>query len=166
MIAETLVPEFDFENQLTRTILERVPDDKASWKPHPKSMTLGQLAAHLANLPGLGKTAMAETEFNVSPANGESFNPPQFGSTAENLSRFDANTTAMRGLLEKMSDDDFRVTWALKRGETTMLSMTRVAVVRGFILKHIVHHRGQMTVYLRMLDVPLPSIYGPTADTL
>jgi len=144
----------------TRKLLERVPADRLPWKPHPKSMTLGGLCTHLANLPNWGATVLAETAFDLASA------PPNLeplGSCAEILSLFDESSRKTRASLDK-TDAELAGPWTLKRGVHQMFTMPKVTAFRTFVLYHLVHHRGQLSVYLRLNDVALPSIYGPTAD--
>jgi uncharacterized damage-inducible protein DinB len=164
-IAESILPEFDHETAKTRTLLERVPADKAAWKPHVKSMSLGQLAMHIANLPNWASIALERKEFDTNPPDVGRATPRAFESTPHLLEFYDASVGAARALLVRTTDAEFMVQWTLKNGGKTMFSMPRVAVFRSFVLNHAVHHRGQLSVYLRLLDVPIPNIYGPTADT-
>jgi uncharacterized damage-inducible protein DinB len=164
-IAESILPEFDHETATTRMLLERVPQDKAEWKPHVKSMSLGQLAMHIANLPKWTTIALERTEFDTNPADAARVTAAPFESAPSLLQAYDANVGAARALLARTTDAEFMVQWTLKNGGRNMFSMPRVAVFRSFILNHAVHHRGQLSVYLRLLDVPIPNIYGPTADT-
>jgi uncharacterized damage-inducible protein DinB len=164
-IAESILPEFDHETATTRTLLERVPADKAEWKPHAKSMSLGQLAMHIANLPNWASITLERTEFDSNPPDGPRVTSPSYESGAKLLQTYDANVSAARVLLVRTTDAEFMVPWALKNGGKSLFSMPRVAVFRSFVLNHAVHHRGQLSVYLRLLDVPIPNIYGPTADT-
>jgi len=158
-IAEALLPEFEQEMATTRRMLERVPDDRAQWKPHPKSFALGHLAQLLSWMPGWIANALRETELDLAQFPGYSFE-----TTETLLQGFDANVRAARDALRAAKDPDFAVPWSLKRGEQTFMTLARGAVVRQNI-SHLCHHRGQLSVYLRLLDVPLPSIYGPSADT-
>jgi len=164
-IAESILPEFDHETATTRTLLERVPADKAEWKPHLRSMSLGQLAMHIANLPQWAAIAIERTEFDTNPPGGSRVMSPPYQSAQSLLDAYDANVAAARVLLSRTTDGEFMVPWTLKNGGKSMFSMPRVAVLRSFVLNHAVHHRGQLSVYLRLLDVPIPNIYGPTADT-
>jgi uncharacterized damage-inducible protein DinB len=164
-IAQSFLPEFDHEMATTRTLLERVPADKAAWKPHPKSTGLGRLAMHIAELPQWVSGTLRQTELDVHPVDGPGFVATPFSSTPALLQTFDANAKAAREVLAATADPDFFVPWSLKNAGKVQFTMPRVAVLRGFVLNHIVHHRGQLSVYLRLNDVPLPSIYGPTADT-
>jgi uncharacterized damage-inducible protein DinB len=163
-IAESVLPEFDQEMASTRKVLERVPPAHADWKPHPKSFSMGDLAAHLANLPTWGVMTMDRTALDLNPPGGEGFKPSQYQGQAANLKTFDDNVTALRAALANASDADYMVGWSLLNGGKTVMTLPRVVCIRGFVLNHVIHHRGQMTVYLRMKDIPLPSIYGPSAD--
>lgn len=164
-ISESMLPEFDHETATTRALLERVPEDKAGWKPHHKSMSLGQLAMHIANLPQWSFYTLERTEFDTNPPDGVRVTSPAYESSTKLLQAYDANVAAARAVLARTTDGEFMVPWTLKSGGKSMFSMPRVAVFRSFVLNHAVHHRGQLSVYLRLLDVPIPNIYGPTADT-
>ncbi len=164
-IAQSMLPEFDHEIATTRTLLERVPGDKAAWKPHPKSTALGRLSMHIAELPQWVAATLRQTEIDVNPVEGPGFVSTPFESTPAMLAAFDANAKAARAVLETTPDADFFVPWSLKDAGKVTFTMPRVAVLRSFVMNHIVHHRGQLSVYLRLNDVPLPNIYGPTADT-
>jgi uncharacterized damage-inducible protein DinB len=161
MIAETLLPEFDHEMATTRTLLERVPAEHIDFKPHPKSTTLGNLALHVANLPRWALLTIEQTEFDVAAPQDKR----TFSTTEKLVADFDTLVAAARATLAGASDETLRVAWTLRAGEHTVFTMPRVGVLRSFVLNHGIHHRGQLTVYLRMNDVPLPEIYGPTADT-
>ena len=159
-MVDALLPEFDHEMTITRKLLERVPDDRLSWKPHQKSMSLGGLATHVSNLPWWGQVTLNEPEFDVASTG----NQPESTSRAQVLQTFDRNVAATRAALTGKSDAELMAPWALKRADQTIFSMPKAAVWRSFMISHIVHHRGQLSVYLRLLDVPVPSIYGPSAD--
>jgi uncharacterized damage-inducible protein DinB len=153
-----LLPEFDNEMATTRRVLERVPSDKGQWKPHPKSFALGHLAQLLSWMPGWVDNAAREDAMDLTSAPKYSFE------TTETLLReFDAQVKAARAALASVKDEDMARSWSLKSGNQVYMSAPRKAVVRMH-LSHLSHHRGQMSVYLRMLDVPVPMIYGPTAD--
>jgi len=158
---QSLLHEIDNEMATTRRLLERVPEASADWKPHQKSMALGTLAAHIADLPGMG-TIVFETESLDLMTRGKQ---EGFSSTAELLERLDRNTASARGALESASEEALAHIWTMSFGDTVLISQPRVAVIRTLFLNHHIHHRGQLSVYLRLLDVPLPSIYGPSADT-
>jgi uncharacterized damage-inducible protein DinB len=163
-IAQSLLPEFDHEMAATRKMLEVVPEGRSDWKPHDKSMTLGRLAGHVAELPGWGKVALEQTELDFAPVGAPAFKPGIFTTRAETLKAFDDAVAATRAALMKASDADLMVIWTLKSGGNTLLSMPRVAVLRSFMMNHIVHHRAQLGVYLRLNDVAIPGPYGPSAD--
>ena len=164
-IARALLPEFDHEMATTRTLLERVPEARADWRPHAKSTTLGGLAAHVAQLPSLVERIVARTEVDLNPPGGPAFAAPRLTTTAALLETFDRHVAAARATLEGVADDALMVPWSLKNGGKAIFTLPRAAVLRTMVLNHVIHHRGQLSVYLRLLDVPLPSIYGPTADT-
>ena len=160
-LCNSLAAELRQEAKTTRRILERVPEASFGWKPHEKSMTLGRLAAHVAELPELIIPALTQDELDF--ASGQ-FKPFEPRSTAGLLEKFDRNIEAAAELLEKQPDDRMGEKWKLRSGDHLLFEMPRAAVVRFVGLNHVVHHRGQLSVYLRLLDVPLPSIYGPSAD--
>lgn len=162
-IAAMMLPEFDHEMATTRSLLERVPEEHAAWAPHPKSMPLGRLAAHIAELPGWMGSTIHQTELDFGAPG--AYNPTQFTTTAKVLELFDAHVKAAREALAGVSDADLMESWTLRNGEHVIFTQPRAGVVRGFVINHIIHHRGQLSVYLRLHNVPLPSIYGPTADT-
>ncbi len=164
-IAKALLPEFDHEMATTRSLLERVPEDRGGFKPHARSTALGALATHIANLASLGARIVALTEIDMNPPGGPGFTPPQFSTTAALLETFDANVAKAREAIAGASDEALMETWTLRNGGSTIFSMPRAAVLRTMLMNHMIHHRGQLSVYLRLNDVPLPSIYGPTADT-
>jgi uncharacterized damage-inducible protein DinB len=157
---DTLLPEFDHEMSVTRTLLERAPDDRFDWKPHAKSYALGQLAQHLATIPMWGR--MTLTLEGIDLAGAESLAPVK--TRAEILAFFDKNVADTRAALVPTSDAQLKAPWALKQGGHVIFSMPRHAVWRSFVMSHLVHHRAQLGVYLRLLDVPVPSMYGPSAD--
>ena len=157
-ISETFIPEFDQEMATTRRLLERVPSEKGTWKPHQKSFSLGHLTQLVSSMPGWITQAMKNTELDLSGFKGYSYEK-----TETLLGEFDRNVKEARAAMAAAKDKDFMVPWSLKSGDQVYFTMPRVAVVRQTI-NHFIHHRGQLTVYLRLIDIPLPSIYGPTAD--
>ena len=157
-IGQSLLPEFDLEMASTRRLLERVPSDKGQWKPHPKSFPLGHLAQLVATMPGWLTRTVRGTEIDLSKSSGYTFEK-----TDTLLAQFDRHVREAREALAVAKDEDFDVMWSLRHGERTLFSAPRGPVVRSHI-NHLVHHRGQLTVYLRLLDVPIPGMYGPTAD--
>lgn len=150
--------EFDQEMASTRRLLERVPGDRGQWKPHPKSFALGHLAQLVALMPGWITSTLRETEIDLAAAEGYSFEP-----TETLVNAFDQNVAAAQDALGSVTGEQLNVPWSLKRGDQVLFTAPRGEVVRQH-LRHLIHHRGQLTVYLRLIDVPLPSIYGPTAD--
>lgn len=157
-VAETLLPEFDLEMATTRRVLERVPTDKGKWKPHPKSFSLGHLAQLVAGMPGWITNTVEETQLDLANYPGYSYEK-----TEDLVKSFDRNVAEARKAIAAAKDSDFTIAWSLKHGERVIFTQPRGPVVRQTI-NHLVHHRGQLTVYLRLVDVPVPSIYGPTAD--
>jgi len=159
-IVDALLPEYDHETATTRKLLERVPDGKFDWKPHAKSMSLGQLAGHLATMLSWGSTTLNQSEFDLSG----DYTPPALNTRTDLLAAFDKEAAATRQALAGKNDAELMAPWSLKREGKTMFTMPKAAVMRSFVLNHMIHHRGQLSVYLRLNDVPLPSIYGPSAD--
>ena len=157
-IGESFLTEFDAEMAGTRRVLERVPGDKGAWKPHPKSFPLGHLAQLVAWMPGWIATTLREPLLDLMKAGGYSFEK-----TETLLELFDGNVRAAREALVQTPDAEWQKTWALKRGDMVLWSAPRTEVVRNHI-NHLVHHRAQLGVYLRLLDLPVPSLYGPSAD--
>jgi uncharacterized damage-inducible protein DinB len=162
-IKDALLPEFDHEMATTRRLLERVPEAEYGWKPHEKSMTLGQLAFHVAFLPEWCTVTLAGTEFDLE-AGGEDLRPRAPQSTSQLLEMLDSRVARARGRLTAATDADLLAPWTLKKGSQQIFTMPRVSAIRSFVMNHLIHHRGQLSVYLRMQNVPLPPIYGPTAD--
>jgi uncharacterized damage-inducible protein DinB len=163
-ISELLLPEYDNEIAVTRVVLQRVPDDRVEWKPHPKSFPMGHLAQLVARLPGWANMVLDHTELDIAPKDGPTYPGYSFEKTATLLAEFDTGAASGRAAIAKTSDDDFQVPWSLKRAGTTMLTMPRYLALRSTVLNHLVHHRAQLGVYLRLVDVPVPQMYGPTAD--
>lgn len=163
-ISQLLVPEYDNEVSVTRTVLQRVPDGRGEWKPHPKAFPLGHLAQLVARLPGWAPMMMQRTELDIAPASGPQFPGYSFESTATLVAEFEKNAAAGRAALAGASDDDYNVTWTLKKTGAVMMSAPRYQMLRSMVLNHIVHHRAQLGLYLRMLDLKVPAMYGPTAD--
>jgi uncharacterized damage-inducible protein DinB len=161
-IAELLLPEVDQELATTRRVLERVPDDKLGWKPHDKSWSTGQLASHVANLIKWADVTMNATELDLATVSPEQMNQTA-ASRGQLLEWFDANATDLRRSLGK-SDADYFVPWTLKQGDQVFFTMPRYTCMRSFVLNHLVHHRAQLAVYLRLNNIPVPAMYGPSAD--
>lgn len=163
-LSDALLPEFEHEMTTTRRTLERVPDDKFDWKPHEKSTDLGGLATHLANLPTwVGHTLNNDT-FDIAPPGQGPLRAAPKHTREEVLAEFDRNVAAARESLSSASDERLLGPWSLLRGGEKMMTLPRAAVLRSFVLNHTIHHRAQLGVYLRLNDIPVPSVYGPSAD--
>ncbi len=160
-MSNAMVQEFTHEAATTRKLLDRLPEDKMSWQPHEKSMTLGRLAGHLAEIAEWGGTIVNDDLFDMDA--GE-YKPKEFATKKEVLECFDASVEEFKKTLSGKSDEHLMKTWKMKAGGEVMLEMPKVACLRSFVLSHAVHHRGQFSVYLRENNVPIPSIYGPSAD--
>jgi uncharacterized damage-inducible protein DinB len=160
-IAKMLLPEIDQEMAKTRQVLERVPEDRPDYRPHAKSMTLGRLARHLAEIPVWGVRALTLESFDIA---GRPREAAVMTSRKELLGTFDANVGAMREVLAEASDEALGEKWTLTHGGKPVFTLPRVAVVRTMVMSHVIHHRAQLGVYLRLLDVPIPGMYGPSAD--
>ena len=158
-LAESLLMEFDQEAQTTKRVLERVPDDKLTWKPHPTSFSLGQLAQHIASGPGqIAAAVVPDTfEFPNSPR-------PEAKSRQEVLETFSKSMASARATLKSMDDARLLSDWTLTKNGKVLMSVPRIGFLRSILMNHTYHHRGQLSVYLRMLEVPVPSIYGPSGD--
>jgi uncharacterized damage-inducible protein DinB len=162
-LKDGILPEFDHEMGTTRRLLERVPEADFAWTPHDKSFPLGHLAGHLANIPRWVEVTLDGTSFDVA-ADSETARPKPPGSAAELLATFDGNVKKARAKIDEQIDAAFFVPWTLKNAGAEVFTMPKLAVLRSFVMNHMIHHRGQLTVYLRLRNVPLPPIYGPTAD--
>jgi uncharacterized damage-inducible protein DinB len=158
-LSASMLPEFDHEMAATRKTLSRVPQEKFAWAPHPRSLTAHRLAAHLGNIPHWVPMTLRSSELDIA---GYKQEEPE--TVAAILARFDAGVAAARLAMTETADAAWMEPWALKSGGHVAFTMPRIAVYRSMILNHMVHHRGQMTVYLRQLDVPVPALYGPSAD--
>jgi len=158
--SQMLLPEFDQEMKNTRRILEAVPDGKFDYKPHPHSMTMGRLATHLAELPGWTIAAVDQDVLEMGP----DYKPVIANSRAELLEMFDKNVTEARKRIEGASDEHWQKNWQFKFGGQVVLSMPRAGVMRGVVMNHMIHHRAQLGVFLRLNDVPIPGMYGPSYD--
>ena len=163
-ISEALLPEFDQEMANTRKVLERVPGNKFEWRPHQKSGTMGWLAGHLANLPSWVPTTINCDELDLAPGGKTPEPPPLPNSATEILAAFDKNAAEARTAIAGASDSEFMKPWSLLKGGSTLLTLPKAAVLRSFVMNHLIHHRAQLGVYLRLNDIPVPLIYGPSAD--
>lgn len=160
-LAQGLLDEVKYEAMSTRKLLERVPFDKADYKPHPKSMSLKQLATHVAEISGWYKETLLQDVLDFAAGD---YVPKEINNTADLLALHDKNIAQAEKILSEVSQEEFGKMWTMKNGDTVYFTMPKAAVVRSWCMNHLYHHRAQLTVYLRMLDVALPSIYGPTAD--
>lgn len=163
-IARTILSEFNHEMANTRKVLERVPEEQAAWRPHPKSYSLGDLAMHIANLPAWAVATVKQDELDFDPPGGKRDAKRAFDTRKALLELFDTNVVAAVSAIADASDDEMKKSWTLKNKGMPVFSLPRVQVLRSFVMNHMIHHRGQLTVYLRLKNVPLPAIYGNTAD--
>src|ERR1700752_2294199 len=163
-IGQSLLPEFDQEMQNTRKVLERCPDEKWNWKPHEKSGTLGWLVGHFANMGRrLQKTTQTET-LDLPPVGGPSWEPPKISNREEALAEFDKNVADAKSALQSVSDAEMMKSWRLLAGGQEIFAMPRIAAIRSMVLNHHYHHRAQLSVYVRLMNVAVPGLYGPGAD--
>jgi uncharacterized damage-inducible protein DinB len=160
-ISDTLLAEFDHEVSTTRKVLDRVPENRWDWTPHEKSMNLGRLACHVAEMP-MFATAIAQSD-TMDFAKGD-YKMVEAANRQQLLDAFDKNTGEARAAIAGLSNEEFMKSWSLQNDGKTLLSMPKAAVLRSFMMNHLIHHRGQLSVYLRLTNTPVPSIYGPSAD--
>jgi uncharacterized damage-inducible protein DinB len=160
-LASAFLAELENEAKIARTCLERVPADKFDWKPHEKSMTMGRLASHVAEMFGWTKETLTQDVLDFAAGDYTPFAPK---TSEELLNFFDEKIAAAKDVLNKTQDETFMTDWTMRNGEQVYFTMPKVAVMRTFVMNHIIHHRGQLSVYLRLNDIPVPSIYGPSAD--
>ncbi len=163
-LRDALLPEFDQEMANTRKTLERVPDDKFDWKPHEKSMAMGGLATHLTNLPTWANHALEKDSLDLAPEGKPLPSAPPIRSLTERLELFDNNVAKARAAIAAASDEDLFKPWTLQNNGKQILTLPKIAVLRSFVMNHNIHHRAQLGVYLRLNDLPVPAIYGPSAD--
>lgn len=156
---QSILAEVEQESQITRKLLERIPEDKLSWKPHVKSFSLGQLGLHIAHIPALVASIAIPDVFEI-----QAFTQPEAASKAEILDAFSGGQAAATASLARLDDAQAFATWTATSHGQTVMSLPRIAFLRSVMMNHLYHHRGQLSVYLRLLDVPVPSIYGPSAD--
>lgn len=160
-LIKPILAELEQEAKSTRKMLEHVPQDKLSWKPHEKSMSLMQLVAHLAEIPSWVNAFIVQDELDMGDSD---YKPPSAATVSEVLQAFDKNLGEALKALKPLTDERLLAIWKLKKGDEVILEMPRINVVRTWLLSHTIHHRGQLSVYLRLNNVPLPQVYGPTAD--
>jgi uncharacterized damage-inducible protein DinB len=163
-IGQSLLPEFDQEMQNTRKALDRVPDEKWGWKPHEKSGTLGWLVGHIATVPGWIPMTLQTEALDYAPVDGPAYEPPKMENRGQLLAVFDKGVTEARAALSAVNDADMLKNWKLLAGGKEVFTLPRIACIRGMIMNHMIHHRGQLTVYFRLLGVAVPGLYGPSAD--
>lgn len=164
-IGKRMLPEFEIEMAVTRTMLERVPEDKLDWAPHPKSMTMGRLASHLAEMPSWSPAFIEADEWDMAPTDGGAeYSPPNLGTVAEMLDVFDQGVVKAKELLANVSDEAMLSSWSFKRAGEILSSAPKISVIRRMLMNHLIHHRAQLGIYLRLNDVPVPQTFGPTAD--
>ena len=161
VLKDALLPEYDHEMGTTRRLLERVPDTDLGWKPHEKSMTFGRLAMHLAELPQWASVVVDRISFDLEAPR---TSPAEATSCGELLAAFDTNVAHARSQIAARTDAELLANWTLRRGAYELFTLPRIAVMRSLVMNHSIHHRGQLSVYLRLRDIPLPAMYGPTAD--
>jgi len=160
-IAAAFLGELENEAKVTRTILERVPADKFDYKPHEKSMTFGRLASHIAEMFGWTEVTLKQDTLDFSTMDYKPFEP---ASSEELLAFLDERLASARQTIADTSDEQFMTDWTMRNGDQVYFTLPKVAVMRSFVMNHIIHHRGQLSVYLRLNDIPVPSMYGPSAD--
>lgn len=162
--AQSLLPEFDQEMASTRKVLERIPDGKFDWKAHPKSQTIGWNANHVADIPAWLTMVLTTPSLDIAPKSGPSYQSPKLNSTKDILDTFDKNVAAGRKALAEAKDEDVAKPWTLLQGGAEIFTMPRAAVIRSMVMNHLIHHRSHLCVYLRLNDVPVPGMYGPSGD--
>ena len=160
LLIETLLPEFDHEIAMTKRVFERIPNEALPWKPHQKSMSLGVLATHISTIPHWATLTFTQSEFNI-PNNEKTSTAT---SQAELLVKLDQHSKEARSLLVGKSDAELMAPWSLKYNRQIIFTMPKASFLRKFVFSHLIHHRGQLSVYLRLKEVPIPSIYGASAD--
>ncbi|HLX61533.1 MAG TPA: DinB family protein [Planctomycetota bacterium] len=163
-IRDAIMPEFEHEMMNTRKTLERIPDGKFGYKPHEKSFTMGRLASHIVEIPGWLGGILKQDSLDIAPAGGPAYTPPSLNTTKELLAAFDKNVETGRGVIGSTEDAEFFKPWSLLKTGKALMTMPKIAVVRSFVISHVIHHRAQLGVYLRMNNIAVPSIYGPSAD--
>jgi uncharacterized damage-inducible protein DinB len=163
-IIDALLPEFDKEMASTRKTLERIPDDKLAYKPHPKSGSMGWMVSHLANIPIWMGRALNMDSIDMNPPGAPTRRTVVLNSMQEVLSLFDKNMSDARDALSAATDDALGQPWTMLSGGKKVYTLPRAAIIRSFVMSHTIHHRGQLTIYMRLNDIPVPGLYGPSAD--
>jgi uncharacterized damage-inducible protein DinB len=162
--ADAILPEFEQEMANTRKVLERVPEDKLEWRAHAKSNTIGWVANHLAEIPGWVEGTLSQSSWDIAPAGGHPYQSPKLASRQAILALFDQNVAAGRKALAAARDEEMAQMWSLLQAGQPMFTMPRSVVIRSFVLNHTIHHRAILCVYLRLNDIPVPGMYGPSGD--
>jgi uncharacterized damage-inducible protein DinB len=163
-INDSLLPEFDQETANTRKVLARCPEEKFAWKPHEKSWPLANLATHIVNMLDWAGMTLKSDSFDYAPPGAPPYKEEPITTQKELLERFDRHAASARAAIAATSNEDFLKPWSLLAGGKVIFTMPRIAVLRSMILNHTIHHRAQLTVYLRLNDIPVPALYGPSAD--
>ena len=163
-IGESFVPEFDIEMAGTRKALERIPDEKLDWQAHEKSGSIGWVANHLAEIPGWVEGTLTADTWDINPVDGEPYKSPELASVKKILELFDTNIATARKRLAESPDEEFAKSWSLLSAGETLITMPKAGVIRTWVLNHTIHHRGILTVYMRLNDIPVPGLYGPSGD--
>ncbi|MBZ5583382.1 MAG: DinB family protein [Acidobacteriia bacterium] len=163
-ISDAIVPELDHEAGNTRKTLERIPADKFTWKPHTKSMSMGQLAIHVATIPEWVGAILGGDGMDFASPEVAGYKPPDLKTTKELLDRFDKTTADARAAITAADDEHLMKPWTLRAGPQVFFTLPRIAVIRSMVMSHTIHHRAQLGVYLRLNEIPVPSVYGPSAD--
>lgn len=162
--ADMILPEFEQEMASTRKVLERLPEDKFDWRAHPKSNTIGWNANHVAEIPGWVEGTLTQDSWDIHPVDGEPYQTPKFATRKEVLDFFDANVASARQAIGQVKEDSLGQSWSLLQQGQPIITMPRAAVIRNFVLNHLIHHRAHLCVYLRLNDIPVPGMYGPSGD--
>jgi uncharacterized damage-inducible protein DinB len=163
-IAASMLPEFDHEMENTRKTLERIPMEKPDWKPHEKSMPMGRLAVHVATLPTWAVETINRDSLDIAPPGGPRYELPAAKTREELMALFDESAAKARAALAEASDEHLMKPWTFLVGGKPVFTLTRIAVLRGTVMNHLIHHRAQLGVYLRLNNLPVPPLYGPSAD--
>lgn len=163
-ITASILPEFDLEMAGTRKTIERIPNDKLDWKAHPKSNTMGWVARHLTEIASWTTSVLQEDSFDINPKDCEAYTPPELNTTQEILAQFDKNVAEARQLIQQASDEEYGKPWSLLNGGEPLFTMTKLGVIRTWVLNHAIHHRAFLCSYLRLNDIPVPALYGPSGD--
>ncbi len=163
-ISESILPEFETEMAGTRKVLKCIPNDKLEWKAHPKSNTIGWNACHLAEIAGWVEGTLTQDSWEIKPVDGEPYQSPQLNSRQEILDLFDANVAAAKKCINATPDEEYSKSWSLLSAGQALITMPKLGVIRTWVLNHTIHHRAHLCVYLRLNDIPVPGLYGPSAD--